>query len=232
MVAALRAALRDMLTLQRRHAAPRALPTRTLAGLLPLLAAALAVTAAAYEPPEPGSYELPPIDHIGDHPLLDVTGGRTSLFASKGNRLAVVSFVYRSCGDAEGCPLSMAALHRLDREIAADERLAADVVLLTISFDPARDTPESLRRWREAFAPRSHWTFLTAENDAALAPVLADFGQTVFPLRDQHGDATGLYRHVLKVFLLDRGNDVRNVYGTQFLNPELVLADLRTLLEE
>ena len=37
---------------------------------------------------------------------------------------------------------------------------------------------------------------------------------------------------MLKVFLLDRGNHVRNIYSVGFLNPELVLNDLRTLVME
>ncbi len=35
---------------------------------------------------------------------------------------------------------------------------------------------------------------------------------------------------MLKVFLLDRGGFIRNVYSAGFLVPELVLNDIRTVL--
>jgi hypothetical protein len=37
------------------------------------------------------------------------------------------------------------------------------------------------------------------------------------------------YRHVLEIFLLDRDDGVRNVYGSGLLDSEWVLNDLRTL---
>jgi WD40 repeat protein len=78
--------------------------------------------------------------------------------------------------------------------------------------------------------PRTDWAFATAPDEARLAPLLADFGQTVAPLRFDDGRRTGLYRHVLKVFLVDRQHRVRNVYSTGFLDPELILNDVRTVL--
>jgi hypothetical protein len=43
---------------------------------------------------------------------------------------------------------------------------------------------------------------------------------------------SGLYRHVLKVFLVDGKHRVRAIYSTGFLNQVLVLNDLRTLAGE
>src|SRR5207247_1307206 len=102
---------------------------------------AVGAFAPEYTPPAPGSYTLPPIDTVTDHALLDADGRPTTLFALTQGRLAVVAFVYTTCIEATGCPLSLAVLHRLDRAIAADAELARRVVLVTISFDPERDTP-------------------------------------------------------------------------------------------
>ena len=49
-------------------------------------------------------------------------------------------------------------------------------------------------------------------------------------LRYDDGTWTGLYRHVLKVFLLDAQHRVRNIYSTGFLHPQLILNDIRTVL--
>src|SRR6187431_1452767 len=76
-----------------------------------------------YTPPPAGSYTLPVIDDLADHPLLASDGTATSLFAAKRGRAAVVAFVYATCAEAAGCPLSMAVLSRLDGVIAGDPAL-------------------------------------------------------------------------------------------------------------
>jgi cytochrome c peroxidase len=183
----------------------------------------------AYEPPAPGTYELPPIHTVHDHPVLDASGRDTTLAAEIGDRIAIVAFVYGSCAEVAGCPLSMAALHRLDRLLAGDPDLARDVVLVTMSFDPERDTPARLAAIRDGHAPRTDWRFLTTRDEAQLAPILDDFGQTVSKLRWEDGTWTGVFRHVLKVFLVDRDRRVRNVYSAGFLHPALIVNDVRTV---
>jgi len=188
--------------------------------------------APEYTPPAPGSYALPTIDTVTDHPLLDADGRPSTLFALTRGRLAVVAFVYTTCIEATGCPLSLAVLHRLDRAIAADAELARRVTLVTISFDPERDTPARMAVMRSFHAPASDWRFATTRDEAELQPLLADFDQPVAKLRFADGAWTGLFRHVLKVFLLDGESRVRNVYSVGLLDATLVLTDLRTLLLE
>jgi cytochrome c peroxidase len=186
--------------------------------------------APAYTPPPPGTYELPPIQAIRDHRLLDEHGRETTLFDALGDRLGVVAFIYTHCHEAAGCPVSTAALHRLDRTLADDPELRDRVVLLTVSFDPARDTPARMRAERRLHEPRSRWRFLTTRDQAMLDPLLGDFGQRVEKLRRADGSWTGLFRHVLKVFLVDPARRVRNIYSTGFLDAELVANDLRTVV--
>lgn len=186
--------------------------------------------APEYAPPAPGSYRLPPIDDVSDHPLLGSDGRRTTLHALTRGRVAVVAFVYTTCAEATGCPVSTGVLHRLDSAIAADPALRERVRLITLSFDPGRDTPARLASVRALHEPHTDWAFATTPDEVTLDPLLADFGQPVARLRFDDGSWTGLYRHVLKVFLLDSGHRVRNVYSTGFLHPELILNDARTVL--
>jgi cytochrome oxidase Cu insertion factor (SCO1/SenC/PrrC family) len=183
-----------------------------------------------YELPAPGSYALPVVDTLDDHRVIDSEGGPTTLFALKRDRLAVVAFVYTTCVEAAGCPLSMEVLHRVDRALAAEPALARQVTLITLSFDPERDTAARMAVVRRFHAPRTDWRFVTTAGTAELDPILLDFNQPVAKLRFPDGAWSGLFRHVLKVFLLDRANRVRNVYSAGFLDPALVLNDLRTVL--
>ena len=188
--------------------------------------------APEYEPPPPGSYTLPVIARVGDHEFLDSAGDPTSLTALKGDRLAVVAFVYTTCAEAAGCPLAEAIMQRLDRRLAVDPVIAPQVRLLTVSFDPERDTPARMAAVRAIFSPQTDWAFLTTSGESQLAPILADFGQPIAKLTYEDGTWTGLFRHVLKVFVLDGQNRVRNIYSTGLLNPELVMNDVTTLVAE
>jgi cytochrome c peroxidase len=182
-----------------------------------------------YEPPAPGTYELPVIAKVDDRPLVDADGHPTTLFALTGGRLAVVAFIYTSCVEAVGCPISHAVLHGLDRALADDPALAKRVTLITLSFDPDRDTPERMAAQRKLHEPRTEWRFATTRGGAELQGLLDDFDQPVAKLRYEDGIWSGLYRHVLKVFLLDGEHRVRAIYSTGFLNQALVLNDLKTL---
>lgn len=195
------------------------------------VAPALAEEERLYAPPAPGTYELPVIDRISEHWLLDSQGERAPLLGLEPGQVALVSPIYGSCGDARGCPLALAVLQRVDRALAEDSSLALHTRLVTFSFDPGRDHPAQMRELREHMSPRTDWRFLTASSLDAIQPVLADLGQDVTPLIDQQGEPTGWLRHVMKVFLVDHTGAVRNVYSAGLFDDELVLNDLRTLVE-
>jgi cytochrome c peroxidase len=183
-----------------------------------------------FVPPPPGSYELPVVAKVGSFVLRDTSGRRVSTSAVMAGKVAVVSFIYTACTDRLGCPLASAALRELQTRLR-DEGLGRDAVLLTISFDAARDTPAQLAKYARAFgADAALWRFMTAPDARVLDGVLRSYGQDRAPVYDERGRFTGRYRHVLKVFLVDRDGRIRNVYSTGFLVPQVVLNDIKTVL--
>jgi len=184
-----------------------------------------------YQLPEPGSYELPVIDRVGRHELLNASGERVPLLDIQPGGCAVVSFVYASCPDAGGCPLVLASLRRLDRTLASNRDLASRVQLVTVSFDPVNDTPERLAILRKHLKPIGEWHFRTAGSDREIRPVLDDFGQDALRLvAAEDGKSLGVIRHIAKVFLVDSDLAIRNIYSTGFLDYDILLRDIETLL--
>lgn len=177
--------------------------------------------APLFEPPEPGSYELPAIFRVPEHRLIDTAGTQVPVLGLGESELALVSFIYTHCSQADGCPLAIATLQRLDRQLAGQ----IGVRLVTVSFDPERDTPEKMETLRRSLRPRGDWRFLTASSPEAIQPVLESYGQHV--ARTAANPA--VLSHVLKVFLVDAHGDVRNIYSTGLLDPRLILADIETL---
>ena len=178
-----------------------------------------------YELPPPGSYELPVIQRVSEHWLVDSTGQRAPLLGIAEGEAALISFVYGRCHQA--CPLALAVLQRVDRLLADTPPLAGRVRLVTVSFDPEADSPERMAEVRANLGPKGRWDFLTAPDAGALGPVLADFGQRLVARPDLAPDAI---QHVLKIFLVDAGGDVRNIYSSGLLEPLLLRNDAATVL--
>jgi cytochrome c peroxidase len=186
-----------------------------------------------FDTPPPGSYRLPPIGQAADGEVLDEHGGATRLHRVFDGRYIILSFIYSSCDDVNGCPLATYVLYRLYQAMQQDPELAAKMRLVSLSFDPQNDTPEVMRLYGASFAgDAAEWRFLTTAPDGSIEPILRDYGQSVSRVFDADGRQTGQISHVLRVFLIDPQRRVRNIYSVSFLHPDLVLADVRTLLME
>lgn len=186
-----------------------------------------------YEPPEPGTYRLPVLKPAADGAVLDETGTPRRLREVLGGRITVLSLIYTRCGDV--CPLATALFHDLHAVTAEDAGLREGMQLVTVSLDPEHDTPElmrleaeAVRAIRESAAP---WRFLTTAGQAELRPILAAYDQPVGRKTDP-ADPMGPFTHQLRVFLIDDRGQIRNVYSLGFLDPRLVIGDVRTLIQE
>lgn len=190
-----------------------------------------------FEAPRPGTYRLPVIKPGVDGDVLDTDSRRRRIFDVIGDRIALISFIYTRCSDARGCPLAVTVFYEVEDMMAADPELARNMRLLSLSFDPDHDTPSVMAEYSgyhsrsESRAARS-WEFLTTASQDELGPILAGYGQYVVSEWDDTGQPTGAFSHVLKVFLLDRARQVRNIYSTSFLYPQLIASDVKTLLLE
>ncbi|UEM06947.1 SCO family protein (plasmid) [Skermanella rosea] len=184
-----------------------------------------------YDPPEPGTYRLPPLAPAADGTALDETGAVRGLHDLMAGRVTVLGFIYTRCGDV--CPLGTLMMRDLHEATAADAGLAAGVRLVTMSFDPGYDTPEVMAAQARALrAPGgADWQFLTARGRPELEEVLAAYDQRVLRKADPD-DPGGPLAHQLRVYLIDGERRIRNIYSLDFLDPRLVLADIRTLMLE
>ena len=202
-----------------------------------LLAALVCVPALAHHvellpplefvPPPPGSYELHRIMPAPEGRVLDVDGKAARLSKYLHDRITLLGFIYTTCADPDGCPLAYRVFDALQEAIADTPRLHGQVRFVTLSFDPARDTPEVMRRYAGSRMVESdaglRWYFLTTRSAKELHPLVEGFGQEV----TRSGRELS---HVLKVFLIDRRGEIREIYSSNFLHPQSVLNDIETLL--
>ena len=186
-----------------------------------------------YEAPTPGTYRLPPIMRAVDGRVLREDASPAHLFDLMGDRLVLLSFVYTRCTDVNGCPLAKAVFHLVRARLKEHPELAETTRLLSISFDPDNDTPEAMRAYRPQSGDDSvEWMFLTTRDRTDLQPILDGYGQYTLREYDENGVYTGDFAHLLRVYLIDRERQVRNIYSTGFLHPDILINDLETLLLE
>jgi cytochrome c peroxidase len=186
-----------------------------------------------YSAPAAGSYRLPPLSDAADGIVLNEEGRSVRLHDLYGDKVVLLSFIYSSCSDINGCPLATAVLSRIKRHLDSDPQLADNLRLLSLSFDPVHDTPEVMKLYGRSFASgKSEWQFLTSESEQALAPILEDYNQRILFEYNEKGEVTGTISHILRVYLIDTQNQIRNIYSVSFLHPNLLMNDVRTLLME
>ncbi len=189
------------------------------------------VAAPDFVPPAPGSYTLHRIMRAPDGDVLDVDGGARRLAPFTTGKITLLGFVYAACSDARGCPLAYQVFHTIIDRVARAPALRGQVRLVTLSFDPVRDTPAVMKRYAgDRSALGVEWAFLTTRSPTELTPLLDGFGQDVRVLdREDDGGEGPILGHVLKVFLIDRAGMIREIYTTSYLLPDVVMNDIATL---
>jgi cytochrome oxidase Cu insertion factor (SCO1/SenC/PrrC family) len=186
-----------------------------------------------YDVPAPGTYTLPVLKPAADGEVLASDGQPTRLHALADGRITILSFIYTRCADPRACLRASGVLKQLHALTLAEPAVASRLLLLSLSFDPAHDTPEVMRSYGGVFHQNqggADWLFLTTASRNQLAPLLDRYGQQVDTARP--GSASGPYQHLLRVYLIDGQKRIRNIYSYGLLDPRLVMTDVRTLLME
>ena len=189
--------------------------------------------ALPYEAPPAGSYELPPIKKAADGMVLRSDNSLVRLHDLMGDQIVILSFIYTGCADLNGCPLTNAVLYKVQARLRERPLWKDTVRLLSISFDPEVDTVEVTRRLEDGVRDNKvEWEFLTTRGQSELQPILDGYGQFVTREFNVHGEQTDRFTHLLRVYLIDRDLQVRNIYSVSFLHPDILMNDVETLLLE
>jgi len=164
---------------------------------------------------------LKPGDAVPDARFVDQDGKKRHFGEFKGSRVAL-TFIYTKCPLPTFCPL-------MDRHFAAIQKtMKADAALngahlVTVSFDPATDTPPVLKRHAKTLdADLTRWTFLTGDRDE-IDQFGARFGVSVSRALNDARDIT----HNLRTAIINADGTLAKVYIGNDWTPEQVVEDLR-----
>jgi len=161
---------------------------------------------------------LPELGAIGDFTLTDQNGtpfGASSL----AGKIYIADFFFTSCSGI--CPVMSNAMTELQATFAGESRVS----FISITVDPATDTPEVLTRYAARYgAEPGRWHFLTGEADAI---------QRLAKERFLLGYGDEPVNHSSRFVLVDGAGKIRGFYfGTEPASIEALQMDIRRLLGE
>jgi len=99
------------------------------------------------------------------------------------DKVFIINFVYASCRGT--CPVLGKNLATLQRRLSDRDR--KELHLISISIDPANDSPQILKSLSKSFHAKSHWTFVTGERTSMEKLLRALIGD--LPRKGEHSDA-------------------------------------------
>jgi protein SCO1/2 len=135
----------------------------------------------------------------------------------------IADFFYTTCPGP--CPMMSSRLSALQEKLTAKP----DACLVSISLDPAKDTPEVLQQYATKFHAEKNWLFLTGDKTTIYALAHDGFKLAIAEERNSPEPIT----HSTKLVLVDRAGWVRGFYeGVGEDQTARLLADIDHLLAE
>jgi protein SCO1/2 len=159
---------------------------------------------------------------VPDFKLIE-RSGKTVTQADLRGKVWVADFFYTTCPGP--CPMLTSRLSELQNVTSN----LPDVRLVSISTDPAKDTPEILQQYAKRFDAGENWLFLTGEKEPIFD--LANKGFKLAVVED--GSAEEPITHSTKLVLVDQTGMIRGFYeGVGEENTDRLVADIERLLRE
>lgn len=137
----------------------------------------------------------------------------------------LLTFIYTRCPVPEYCTLMSNNFVQVDRELGQDPELYSKTHLLSISIDPAYDTPQVLRSYGSAHTERyqnetfAHWEFATGTKEQ-VKEIAEYFGLRYFPEKDE-------IIHGLRTVIVGPDGKVAKIYSGNEWKPDEIVAELK-----
>jgi protein SCO1 len=170
-------------------------------------------------PPPPPDIRQPG-ETLADAHLVDQDGSAKTFSSFRGHRVAM-TFIYTRCPLPDFCPLMDRHFAAIQKTIASTPSLA-DVRLVTVTLDPAFDTPKILRAHANRVgADLARWTFLTGDPKA-----VNQFGSQIGMYVEHDPTGSSNITHNLRTAVIDPQGRLVKIHTGNDWTPADVVADL------
>ncbi|MGG1637257.1 SCO family protein [Paenibacillus sp. FSL K6-3182] len=132
--------------------------------------------------------------------LTDLDDQKVTL-ASTNGKARIVYFYFANCPDV--CPPTTFLLSQVQEQLKEEGKLGTKAELISITFDPVRDTPEVIRDFaKRNFADLNGWRFLRGDESNTMQ-IARDFGIGVIKNED------GSFSHSNVITIVDKDGQIR-----------------------
>ncbi len=152
-------------------------------------------------------------------PVIELIDAEEEIFLMQDykGKVVLVDFIFTHC--AAVCSINTRKIQQLYKELQHSS-MKGRAMLLTLSFDPDRDTPNALKSYAVAMkADVSAWRFATVRNKRRLKDLLDAFGIVVIPAPN------GQYEHNSAVHLVNAASQLAKIYDYE--STALILQHLK-----
>ncbi|WP_238191626.1 SCO family protein [Paenibacillus sp. L3-i20] len=156
--------------------------------------------------------------------MNDINGKAVSLESTKG-KARLVYFYFANCPDV--CPPTTFILSQVQEKLREQGTLGTKAELISITFDPTRDTPEVIREFaNNTSAEFDGWHFLRGEEQATI-----DLARS-FEVGVMKDKETNEFAHFNIITLVDGDGQIREwINGSDLeLTPDYIVQQINKLL--
>ncbi len=168
------------------------------------------------------------LDDVRYH-LVDQDSSAVDFPENYNGKIMLVGYVYTHCPDI--CPLITYNMRDIQRALSDED----EFMLVSVSFDPERDSPEILYDYAQNYnVDQSNWRFLTGDKEPVFSLLeTLEISTVKTPTRFRE-DGTPVYYidHTDRVTLIDDRGNIRKTYNGSGLDTDEVIADIKKLLQE
>ncbi len=164
-----------------------------------------------------GNEQLITLSDLGEVAEFSLTNqsGKTITTADLKGKIWVADFFFTSCQGV--CPVMTARMSKLDKSLGEK-----GLHLLSISVDPATDTPEKLTEYAKNFEAKNNWQFLTGEKAKIIDLSVKGFRLSLGEDPMSHSQRLVLIdgrSHIRGYYSIDRENEMQLIveHATQLL---------------
>lgn len=139
--------------------------------------------------------------------------------------IQIIAFMFTHCPDI--CPAITANLRNIQDQLNDTK----NVRFLEITFDPERDTPSVLKKYKNTFGLDDQFTLLTGDT-ATVNSVLKEFD--IFAEKTQPDSLANdpdnyNMKHTNRISVMDKQGRIRFQYPGSYVRPEHVVEDIQKL---
>lgn len=167
------------------------------------------------------------IDDLNDRSfeLVNQNGENITFPDDYKGKYLIMGFIYTNCPDI--CPLVTQNLIKVQKGLNSPD----DVQFLGLTFDPKRDTPEVLKKYKEVFNLDKNFDFLTGDSTTVsqFMDSVRVRSQVSFVQEREDGNDVYFMNHSDKIMVVNPRGEVIFEYGGSMTPVKYIIEDLQTV---